>query len=695
MEPFMIHLFLGNPRIRLFVLVLILLIPALGLIYYTTAREWDLQKARAKGGALNLIKAAAANHERLIESTKQVLVALSHLPEVQLVDSGACSSLFRTLQREYPFYAMGVSDTDGNIFCSSLPLKNPVNIKGEPYFRKAVEERRFTVSARVVGPMSGKPTIIAAYPAKDPRGNIKAVLIAALDLDWFNKLAASEGLPAGSVFTITDAHGTVLARYPDPDKRYGTDLLDEAVIKVALGKQEGVVELPGLDGVQRLYAFRQLSGASAAGLHVSVGIPVSAAYEGAAEAIPPGLLAVAALLAAFGAWFAGDVLIIRRIKRLQSTAKSLASGDMSARIGVASKQKDIGELMLAFDEMAEVLQKRDEQLRISEAKYRLLVEQIPATTYTAVMDQQSTTNYVSPHIESLLGYTQSEWVYDKELWLKCICDEDRARIEEALAATRVTGKPLACEYRLTAKSGATVWVRDEAVVVRDDGKGPPYLHGIMIDITERKNFVQSLERLNLSLRKSVDGTIRAMSFTVQSKDPYTAGHEDRVSKIACAIAEGMGLQPERVEGIRVAGLIHDIGKIAVPAEILSKPGKISANEFALIKDHSQTGFDILKSIEFPWPIAQTVLQHHERMDGSGYPGNLKGVEIILEARIIAVADVVEAMSCHRPYRPALGIPAALEEIRAKKDTAYDPSVVDACLSLAAKGQLEPLLSRPN
>jgi PAS domain S-box-containing protein/putative nucleotidyltransferase with HDIG domain len=683
----MIHSFLGNPRIRLIVLVVILLIPALGLIYYTTSKGWRQEKAQARLHALGAVKIAAAKHEQLIESTRQVLVALSHMREVQTVDSSGCGSRLHTLRGEYPFYAIGVADIDGNIFCSSPPLKKPVNISEEQFFREVLQTRRFLVSSRVIGPITGKSTIIAAYPAIGPDGKVKEVLIAALDLDWFNELAASSELPADAEFTIIDSHGTVLARYPDPEKRYGTTLPDEPVISTVLEKKEGVVESSGLDGIQRLYAFKQLSGTSAGGTYVSIGIPLSAAYEQASDLLPGGLIAVGALLAVFGAWFAGDVLVIRRIKLLKGTAKSLASGDLSTRTGVSSEQEDIAELMHAFDEMAEVLEKREKELRISETRYRVLVEQIPATTYTARLDEHSTTTFISPQIESLVGYSQSEWIADPDLWLNRICPEDRALVVEALTETQLTGKPLLCEYRMTRRNGATVWVRDEALIVRDDGQAAPYLHGVMVDITERKNFEHSLEQLNLSLRKSVEGAVNAMSYTVESKDPYTAGHEKRVSAIAGAIAEEMGLPLEQIEGIRVAGLIHDVGKIAVPAEILSKPGKINEHEFALIKDHSQTGYDILKSIDFPWPIAEIVYQHHERMDGSGYPGKLSGDEIILEARIIAVADVVEAMASHRPYRAALGIQAAMEEIAAKKGTAYDSSVVDACLRLAEKGCL--------
>ncbi len=179
-------------------------------------------------------------------------------------------------------------------------------------------------------------------------------------------------------------------------------------------------------------------------------------------------------------------------------------------------------------------------------------------------------------------------------------------------------------------------------------------------------------------------TVNVLSRAIEMRDPYTDGHQKRVSLLAAAIAEEMGLPEERVTGIRVGGMIHDIGKIHIPTEILSKPGKLNPLEFDIIKTHSEAGSDILKETTFPWPIEQMVRQHHEKLDGSGYPGGLKGEDILLEARIIAVADVIEAMSSHRPYRPALGMDAALEEIRRHRGTLYDENVVDSCLRVIEK-----------
>jgi len=186
------------------------------------------------------------------------------------------------------------------------------------------------------------------------------------------------------------------------------------------------------------------------------------------------------------------------------------------------------------------------------------------------------------------------------------------------------------------------------------------------------------------MRKNLNGTIKAIARTVETRDAYTAGHQRRTTEIARAIAFEMGLSKQLIDGIRMAGVIHDLGKISVPAEILSKPGQISKSEMSLIKQHPHAGYEILKGIDFKWPVADIVLQHHERLNGSGYPYNLQGDQILLEARVIGVADVIEAMASHRPYRPALGLDDAFEEITMNRGIMYDPDVVDASIDLFTK-----------
>jgi putative nucleotidyltransferase with HDIG domain len=212
-------------------------------------------------------------------------------------------------------------------------------------------------------------------------------------------------------------------------------------------------------------------------------------------------------------------------------------------------------------------------------------------------------------------------------------------------------------------------------------RGKTVLHCLWRDLTEKK---QAEEALKESLARTTEvqyGTIQALATVTEARDPYTAGHQRRVTQLACAVARELGLSADRVAGLRVMGLLHDMGKVSIPAEILSKPGKLSDSEFGLIKSHTQAGYEIVKEIRFPWPVAEVILQHHERLDGSGYPQGLTGPDITLEARILAVADVVEAMSSHRPYRQALGIEAALDEISTNRGILYDPEVVDVCVKL--------------
>jgi len=208
------------------------------------------------------------------------------------------------------------------------------------------------------------------------------------------------------------------------------------------------------------------------------------------------------------------------------------------------------------------------------------------------------------------------------------------------------------------------------------------------EVDRRRRVQQELQGSLDRLRKIIGGTVLAIAMTVEKRDPYTSGHQQRVAELSCAIGKKMGLADDQVEGLTIASAIHDIGKISLPAEILSKPSQLNSLEMSLIQAHSQAGYDILKSVDFPWPVADIVLQHHERMNGSGYPQRLAGEAILREARIVGVADVVETMSSHRPYRPSRGIGSALDEISAQSGVLYDRDAVDACLALMHEERFE-------
>jgi putative nucleotidyltransferase with HDIG domain len=254
----------------------------------------------------------------------------------------------------------------------------------------------------------------------------------------------------------------------------------------------------------------------------------------------------------------------------------------------------------------------------------------------------------------------------------------RAALCEVCASDKVFEEGQSHIWEWSAPQGFAFQIYDYPFT---DTDGAPLVLELGIDITARKQAEEALKEKHAMVMRTLQGTVMALSAAVERRDPYTAGHQRRVTQLALALGREFGLDPERLEGLEVACLLHDIGKIAIPAEILSKPGMLNDFEFNMIKSHPQVAFEILKGIIFPWPVTQIIAQHHERVNGSGYPFGLEGEDILLESRILGVADVVEAMASHRPYRPALGIDEALAEVSQKQGVLYDPEVVAACLRL--------------
>jgi PAS domain S-box-containing protein/putative nucleotidyltransferase with HDIG domain len=321
--------------------------------------------------------------------------------------------------------------------------------------------------------------------------------------------------------------------------------------------------------------------------------------------------------------------------------------------------------------------KAEEQIKDSEKRLKILFDYAPDAYY--ISDLKGKFIDGNKVAERLMGYKREELIGSSFLKLKLLSLADIPKAAKLLVKN-LRGQPTGPdEFILNRKDNSKVTVEISTYPVKI--KERTLVLGIARDITERKQAEQELLQSHNKLLKTMEDTIYTIGNIVETRDPYTAGHQKNVSQIATLMAQEMKLPKDRIEGIRIASLVHDIGKISLPAEILNKPTKLSEIEFNLIKDHSQTGHDILKSIDFSYPIARIILQHHERLNGSGYPNNLKDDKILLEAKIIGVADVVEAMSSHRPYRPALGIDATLEEISKNKGILYDSEVVDACIKL--------------
>ncbi|MDI6688046.1 MAG: PAS domain S-box protein [Desulfobacterales bacterium] len=335
--------------------------------------------------------------------------------------------------------------------------------------------------------------------------------------------------------------------------------------------------------------------------------------------------------------------------------------------------------MLSLEKEIAERKQAEEKLRKAEKRFRRLANLLPQTVFE--MDERGKLIFVNRNAFDIFGYTQED--FDKGLTvLQIIAPEDRDRAGKNIQKALSGEKLYSSEYMAQRKNGSSFPVIVYSRPMMPDNKIIG-LRGIVVDITERKQTEETLKQSYEKLQEALEGAIHALAATAERRDPYTAGHQKRVAELACAIAEEMNLQEEPIKKIHISAIIHDIGKINVPSEILSKPGRLSKFEFEIIKTHPQVGCDILKQIKFPWPIAAIVLQHHERLDGSGYPNGVSGEDICLEARILSVADVVEAMSSHRPYRPALGIDKALEEISQNKGILYDPNVVDACVKIFA------------
>jgi len=326
---------------------------------------------------------------------------------------------------------------------------------------------------------------------------------------------------------------------------------------------------------------------------------------------------------------------------------------------------------------SKVTSRFEDRLRKSEERYRDLVEK--AGIAIAIDDREGNLEYANERYAEMFGYGLEEI---KNQSLRSIVHPDDIERVMKIHKGRLKGNkvPGRYEFKGIRKDGSLFYLEVAVVTLKEAGKNVG-THSYLWDISDRKRTEGEVLETLQKQRKTLNGTINAIALTVEARDPFTSGHQRRVADLARTIAAEMGLPKDQIEGVRSAGIIHDLGKIGVPADLLSKPSKLSNTEFELIKMHPQIAFDILKDIEFPWPIASIIYQHHERMNGSGYPQGLSDGSILLEARILAVADVVEAMSSHRPYRPSLGLKNTLDEISINKGILYDPAVVDTCLKL--------------
>jgi PAS domain S-box-containing protein/putative nucleotidyltransferase with HDIG domain len=375
----------------------------------------------------------------------------------------------------------------------------------------------------------------------------------------------------------------------------------------------------------------------------------------------------------------------------------IVSGTVGEDIAVKTMKKGANDYLMKDNlarlvpsikrELQEIEIKRERREAIgglveSEKRFKELAELLPAVIVET--DSNDKITFANHTFYKLTGYLFKDVNNGMHIY-RIIVPEERVNFQENLK--KHDGRSTS-EYTVLKKNGDIYPV---IMYCNDICNGHDKRIGsriVMVDITERKRAEYKIEESYKRLQKTLNDTINTLASIIENRDPYTSGHQKKVAYLAINISEELGLSDEETEALGTAAMVHDIGKITIPASILSKPGKVSDVEYKLIKTHSRTGYEIIKNIEFPYPIEKIILQHHERLDGSGYPLGLKDKDIMFEAKILAVADVVEAMSSHRPYRPALGINKALEEIDNNKGILYDTNVVEACKNLFTKKKFE-------
>ena len=392
-------------RVRLILLVLLAVIPALGLVFYAAEEQRRSASIEAQQNALRLARLVSANQHALIEGGRQLLTALAQIPVVRGGHPAPCSAFLGGLLAAYPLYAnFGVADPSGDIYCSGVPLKGSVNAADRSWFQRAVQTRDFAIGDYQIGRITGRATVVFGHPILVPREQVRAVVFAAIDLAWFNKLAAKAQLPSGATVTVIDRNRTILARDPDPGQWTGRSMPDGALIKAIVAQQgEGTADATGMDGIPRLYGFASLGG-EAVGASVIVGVPKNLAFASANRILARNLigLGIVAVFALVAAWFGSNLFILRQVNSLTKATKRLAEGELGARTGIPYGKGELSDLARTFDEMAASTERLITERKRSEQRLVSLHEINVATTSS--LDLHAVLNVLLEKIDFFLPY---------------------------------------------------------------------------------------------------------------------------------------------------------------------------------------------------------------------------------------------------------------------------------------------------
>jgi PAS domain S-box-containing protein len=973
-----------NLRARLMLLVFLVIVPVFGLLVYQGTESRNKERLEALDKARRLAHNASMIYEQKIVETRQLLFALSQMPQFRQHDSLSCSKIFFDLLKQTEIYnGFAATKPNGEVFASAPDSAKPVSLSDRLWFKRLVQTRSFAIGEYTIGRLSGRPTIVLAYPVLDTAGQLSAVFTAGLDLQRLQQTLLMINLPDRANLTVTDSNGTILLRFPDPEKFVGKKKPEESLIKTMLTKQEGVIETVGLDSVPHLFGYTTI-GSGIESIHISVGIPEQVAYANVKRLMVRDftLLALVTVLAILGAWLLGKSLIISPVNRLIEVTKRLADGDLTVRTGQSTDNNEIGLLALHFDQMADSLQRREEQrklaietLRANEEKYRIHFENVSDVIFS--YDREFKILSISPSLERVLGYKPEEFIgksfadlniLSPESFEKAFSDAMRVFAGEHLDTVtyeliardgtikygEVSSAPLLHEGQVVA--GVSVarditdrkkaedklritqysvdhageyiaWIgtdgrflyvndaycrllnysRDEMLSMNIFDVAPEYSQknwpdywgnykhkissnfessrrtrdGIHIpvevsanylayddkefiisfarDISQRKlseerlkrqldrlaalraidmaitasldirltfsvfleqvvaclgvdaadilllntqmynrlafvagrgfrtsalrhtnltlgagyagkvaqerktifipdiakegqnlfknspqlgnedfvtycgtpliakghvrgvleifnrtpiepdqewlDFMEALatqaaiaidnvklfddlQKSNIDLLQAYDNTLEGWSKALDLRDKETEGHSQRATEMTMRLAGRMGMRDTELVHVRRGALLHDIGKMGIPDQILLKPGALNDEEWEIMRKHPVYAYELLYPISYLRPALEIPYSHHEKWDGTGYPSGLKAEYIPLAARIFSIVDAWDALCSERPYRPAWPEEKVCEYIREQAGKHFDPKVVEVFLELLS--ELKPV-----
>jgi len=717
-------------RMRVLLLLGSIFLIMLGMSAYFTLAERQSSLSDAREDLRTMASRIAFQQSQVVDYAHQMvtLLPLTHDMGARFHDGDCHQFLAQILEREPRFANIGIADHEGRVFCNSAVTEKPVDISDRPYFKKVLATDRIVIGRAMHSRSTGAWSLPFARAIHDAAGHLGGYLVVLVDLNWVNRELAQAKMPEGARIGLVDGDGTILARYPDPDRWVGRNAAHTAFFAtISAMHGSGTAESDGFDGVSRIYGFANFAQTSSGPIYLWVGLPRQD-VAGPAERKFIWTFSVILLLSAMTftlVWFGSERWLLRPLSIISNTVRRLGQGEHNARTGLDPGEGELGELAHSIDRMAVALLSSNEIIRLnralrvlsrcnkvlvrSEEESQLLLEICRTIVETgnyrmawvgyAGQDSDKTVRPVAEYgiDEGYLDALDITWA-----------DTERGRGPTGTAIR--TGMPQINQDFLhnlallpwredAVKRGyrsSSAWpLKNEAGVFgaltiyspESDAFNDDEMH-LLEELAEDLAFGIDILRLRgardewaVKLERAMEGAIQATATMLEKRDPYTAGHQKSVAALATAIARELKLSEDEIRGIHLAAMVHDIGKVQVPAEILVKPSRLTPIEHQLIQEHAAAGYEILKDIDFPWPIAELVYQHHERMDGSGYPRGLKTGELLIGARILAVADTVESMASHRPYRPALGIKAALKEIREGSGKIYDPEVVAVCIAL--------------